>query len=380
MAARNVEVVDGMGMNAALANRWALDNVQAGKLQKQASDSGGLVHATTKSFRLALQLVVLGAGAYLAVANELSPGAMIAASIIMGRALAPVELAIGTWRQAIGAAESYRRLRTVLATPPLRPESLRLPRPRGFVSSEQVTYVPPGRSEPIIREASFRLSPGEALGIVGPSGAGKTTLARLIVGTLKPTRGLVRIDGADVFARSRAEVGPWMGYLPQDVELFDGTVAENIARMSDVDARQVVRAAELADAHEMILRLPKGYDTPVGEGGAQLSGGQRQRIGLARALLGSPALVVLDEPNSNLDAEGEHALNTAIANLKSLGSTVIVIGHRPSVMLHVDKILVLRDGRVDLFGTKQSVLEKITRPDLKVIPETAAAVGTRSAV
>jgi PrtD family type I secretion system ABC transporter len=368
MALRNVETVDAMGMSAAMAIRWALDSGRAAELYGAASDRSGVIHAASRSLRMILQLLVLGAGAWLAMNGNLTPGGMIAGSIILARALSPVEAAIGNWRNAAGAIDAYRRLRSFLATPAIRPETLPLPRPGGLLSVERVSFIPPGAMEPVVADVSFQLSPGEALGVIGPSAAGKTTLARLLVGTLKPTRGVVRLDGADIFARSRSEIGRWVGYVPQTVELFEGTVAENIARMADAKPRAIVRAAELAGAHDMILGLPNGYETQIGDSGVKLSGGQRQRIALARALFAKPALVVLDEPNSNLDAEGEHALNYAIANMKKLGSTVVVIGHRPSVLANVDKLLVLRAGRVEAFDTRQAIQEKVASSGIRALP------------
>ncbi|RAI45336.1 type I secretion system permease/ATPase [Rhodoplanes roseus] len=361
MATRNAEVIDAMGMNAAVANRWALENVRTCSLQGQASDRSGIIHSASKSLRMILQLAILGAGAYLVLNGELSAGVMIAASIVMGRALAPVEMAIGSWKQASGALDAYRRLNGFLDAPRLRDDALAMPRPAASVSVESVTYHPQGQAEPIVRDVSFQIGPGEAVGVIGPSAAGKSTLARMLIGTLNPTRGVVRLDGADIFRWNRADIGNWVGYLPQDVELFEGTVRDNIARMGEVSAEAIVEAAQIAGAHEMILRLPNGYETEIGEAGARLSGGQRQRIGLARALLNKPVLVVLDEPNANLDADGESALNEAIARLKEAGCAIAIVGHRPSVMVHVDKLIVMRSGRMEMFGPKRAVLEQITK-------------------
>ncbi|MDP2333886.1 MAG: type I secretion system permease/ATPase [Reyranella sp.] len=371
MAVRNAEVVDAMGMNAAVADRWAVESTRVNEFQARASDRSSTINAVSKATRLVLQLAILGVGGYYVVLNELSAGAMIAASIIMGRALAPVEMAIGSWRQASGALDAYRRLKGFLQTAPLREESLPLPRPAARLTVENVTYHPIGASEPVVRDVSFELEPGEAIGIIGPSAAGKSSLARMLIGTAQPTRGAVRLDGANLFRWNRDDVGNWVGYLPQDVELFEGTVRDNIARLADVHSEDIVGAARMAGAHEMILRLPKGYETDIGA--ARLSGGQRQRIGLARALLGQPVLTVLDEPNSNLDNEGEMALNEAVARLKEQGSIVVIIGHRPSVMTHVDKLIVLHQGRVQLYGAKKQVLEQLTRQTVSAVPAPSAA-------
>jgi PrtD family type I secretion system ABC transporter len=302
----------------------------------------------------------MGVGAYLAISQEMTPGAMIAASIIMGRALAPVEQAIGTWKGLVSARAAYYRIRDLLGkTSDADGAGMALPPPEGRLTAERVTFNLPGHSDPILKGISFELEPGEALGLVGPSAAGKTTLARLVVGSLAPTLGAVRLDSANLAEWDSADRGQYIGYLPQDVELFDGTVQENIARMADSPSENVIEAAKLAGVHEMILRLPDGYDTQIGEGGAVLSGGQRQRIALARAVFGDPRLVVLDEPNSNLDREGDLALRQAIDNLRQRHATLIVIAHRPNILDQVDKILVLRDGQIEMFGAKDEVLAKL---------------------
>ena len=311
---------------------------------------------------MALQIAILGVGAYLVIDSKLTAGAMVAASIIMGRALSPVEQAIGTWKGVVAAREAWKRLHALFQQPLLHGNGMPLPKPSGAILVENVIFSPAGARHPVIRGASFGLGAGEALAIIGPSAAGKSTLARLLVGIHQPQAGSVRLDGAEVFIWSRERFGAHVGYLPQDVELFPGTVAENIARMNeDAYSEAVVAAAELAGVHEMILRLPKGYDTEIGEQGAILSGGQRQRIGLARALYGQPPLLVLDEPNSSLDAVGEQALNQAIKAMKEAGTTVIIIAHRPSLMTHIDKVLVLNEGRIELFGDRNSVLAQIQR-------------------
>lgn len=361
-AVRNAEVIDGMGMIGALARRWDINNAEVLSLQGIASDRAGFVSSAAKFFRMLLQIAILGVGAYLVLDNKLTAGSMVAASIIMGRALAPVEQAIGTWKNVVAVREAWKRLTALFEQPLLHGSAMPLPKPSGEVSAEHVTYTPPGRSSPVLKGISFHLQPGEALAVIGPSAAGKSTLARLMVGIYEPDSGVVRLDGADVHGWSRERFGRCVGYLPQDIELFPGTVRENIARMDeDADPADVMAAAQMAGVHDMILRLPKGYDTEIGEQGAILSGGQRQRVGLARALFGRPSLLVLDEPNASLDAPGEHALNEAIKAMKEAGTTVVVIAHRPSLMAHVDKVLVLNEGQVELFGERNSVLGQIQR-------------------
>jgi ATP-binding cassette, subfamily C, type I secretion system permease/ATPase len=361
-AFRNVDVIDSMGMLAALVRRWDAANIEALNLQAQASDTAGLINACMKSLRMFLQMAVLGLGAWLVLRQELSGGSMVAASIIMSRALAPVEQAVAGWNQTTGAYLAWTRLSALFQLPPIRPPNIPLPRPRGHLAIQEVIYGPPGVRNPVLRGISFSLAPGEALAILGPSAAGKSTLARLVVGLAQPQHGVIRLDGADVFTWNRSNFGKYVGYLPQDVEVFSGTVRENIARMNDDDPRHVIAAAMLAGVHEMILRLPNGYETEVGERGALLSGGQRQRVGLARALYGCPALLVLDEPNSNLDVNGEEALNRAIAAMKKRGSTVVVVAHRPSLLVHMDQVLVLKEGQTQIAGPREPVLAQLSRP------------------
>ena len=359
---RNAEVLQAMGMFANLRRSWADRRVELLRLQSLASDRAGAISAITKSLRLLLQIALLGAGAHLAIYGEITPGVIIATSILVGRALAPVEMAIGTWKQFVSARTSYARLNKLLAEQPEPAVSTSLPRPKGDLLVENLTAVPPGAGAPTLRQISFPLAAGQVLGVVGPSGAGKSTLARLIVGAWRPFSGKVRLDGADIHNWNRDELGPYIGYLPQDVELFDGTVSENIARFGELDSAKIVAAAKRAGVHEMILRLPSGYDAPIGPGGCVLSGGQRQRIGLARAIFGDPALVVLDEPNSNLDEDGENALTNAIMDLKDAGTTVVIVSHRPSILGTMDQILVLADGVVRAFGSRSEVLARLARP------------------
>jgi len=309
--------------------------------------------------RIALQSLALGFGALLVLEGNMTPGGMIAASILTGRALAPVELLVANWKQIVAGRQAYARLRELLGIHAPREQGMSLPKPRGQVSVEAASAAAPGTQRLILKNLTFSIAAGEVVAVVGPSASGKSSLARLLVGIWPTVAGGVRLDGASVFAWNKDELGPHIGYLPQDIELFDGTVAENIARFGDVDAEKVVEAAKRADMHEQILRLPQGYDTPLGADGNNLSGGQRQRIGLARALYGDPSFIVLDEPNSNLDESGEKALVEAIRGLKAQGKTVVVITHRMSTLSAVDKILVLADGAVAAFGPRDEVFKSM---------------------
>ncbi len=358
---RNAEVIEAMGMLPGLRQRWLSVHRRALAEQAKASDRAGAITAASKFVRPVLQVAMLGTGAYLALQQIITPGVMIAASIIMGRALAPVEGAINNWKNLILARGAYRRVNDFVRDNGDQEQSMRLPRPVGAVSVNRLVAAPPMGRSPVIKGISFYIAPGEVVGVIGPSAAGKSTLARLLVGVWAPSSGNVRLDGADVSKWNHLELGPYLGYLPQDVELFNGSIAENIARFSEPNPEQIVQAARAAGVHELILHLEQGYDTVIGEGGAILSGGQRQRIGLARALYGDPAFVVLDEPNSNLDGEGEAALNRVLLDLKARGTTVVIIAHRPSVLAVVDKMLVLRDGMIEMYGAKDEVLPKVTR-------------------
>jgi PrtD family type I secretion system ABC transporter len=358
---RNAEVVAALGMLPAVTRRWERLNDGALREQVKVNGVGGTFSGLTKFARQLIQLAMLGAGAFLVVSQDLSAGLMIAATIILGRALAPVETLVAGWRSLAEARAAWRRLRELLAGNPPAEPGTELPAPQGRLEVEQIVFRLPGAERPIIRGVSFSLNPGEALGLIGPSASGKSTLVRLAVGVWKPLAGAVRLDGADVAAWPRERLGPHLGYLPQDVELFGGTVAENIARLGDPDAAEVIRAAQRAHVHELILRLPRGYDTDIGESGQALSPGQRQRIALARALYGRPRLVVLDEPNANLDHEGEAALLRTLQTLKEEGATVIIVAHRPSLLRGVDKLLVLREGAVDRFGPRAEIMAGLTR-------------------
>jgi PrtD family type I secretion system ABC transporter len=360
-ALRNGEVIEAMGMLPALRRRWLALHERGIAFQAVASDRAGALTAVVKFLRPLLQVAMLGVGAVLAIEGEITPGVMVAGSIIMGRALAPVEAAIGGWRGFVAARGAYGRLKETLAGQDDRSTRMSLPRPAGQLTVEGLHTAPPGVRKPIIHNVSFALQAGEVLGIIGPSAAGKSTLARAVIGVWPALSGHVRLDGADVSDWDHEELGPHIGYLPQDVELFDGTIAENIARLQEPDSAKVMAAARQAGLHEIILHLPDGYDTRIGDGGSALSGGQRQRVALARALYGEPALVVLDEPNANLDNDGEEALRRALANLKAGGTTVVIVAHRPSILSVADKLLVLRSGRVEAFGPRAEIIAKMTR-------------------
>lgn len=367
---RNADVVAAMGMMPDLIGRWSQSNESGLVKQVEAGDRASLITSSAKLVRMLVQVGMLGYGAWLVTMHELTGGGMIAASIILGRAMAPVEQSIGAWRGVVAARNAFRNICALLERTPPVGEGMTLPTPAGRLSVEGVSFVPAGSREPVLRGISFKLDAGETLGVVGASAAGKTTLSRLLVGSWTPTAGHVRLDGADVAVWEGADRGRHVGYLPQDVELFEGTVRENIARMQEASDDDVVAAAELAGVHEMILRLPAGYDTQIGDDGVRLSGGQRQRVALARAAFGSPRLVVLDEPNSNLDTDGEVALANAIRRMKAEGTTIVIVAHRPSVLAQVDKLLVLRQGMVEAFGPRDEVMAKIA-PGLRPGPRSA---------
>jgi len=355
---QNVEVIRALGMEKSLRGRWSAMHRSMLEKQANASDRAGGLLSASKFVRMALQTLILGAGAYLAIAGEISPGAMIAASIMMGRALAPVDQVVGQWKQFVGARMAYRRLSQIFRELPEEGERTALPAPTGNLTVEQLIVGPPGSRTPLIQGVSFAVKPGEAVAVVGPSGAGKSSLVRALVGVWQPLSGAIRLDGAELQHWDQDELGRYLGYLPQNVELFAGTIAENIARFQEgVDAEEIINAAKLARVHQLIQNLPDGYDTQIGVGGRQLSGGQRQRVGLARAIFGSPALIILDEPNSNLDSDGEEALAQAIAELKKQGKAIIVVSHKMSLVALADKTLVLADGRMRAFGPTRDVLQ-----------------------
>ncbi len=374
-AIRNADAIEAMGMMPNLVKRWGRHNLLTLILQAEAGTRGSAVAAASKFLRLVLQIAVFASGAWLVIGGELSPGAMIAGAILMSRALAPVEQAIGAWRALIAAQNAYGRVQAFLAEHPLRKPSMALPRPSGRIVVDNISYVHPGAPDPAVRAVRFQLEPGEGLGLIGPTAAGKTTLARLVIGNLQPKIGHVRLDGMDVAQWAPEDLGQYVGYLPQDVELFNGTVRENIARMSKGDPNLVIEAARMAGVHDMILHLPKGYDTEIGDAGTALSGGQRQRIALARALYGSPSVLVLDEPSANLDSDGETALLAAVDAMKARGGTILVIAHRPNVLRHVDKILVMRGGKMQMFGPREEVLARVTGPQRSAAVAAAAEGG-----
>lgn len=360
---RNAEVVRAMGMSPKLGARWGSANTDHLNSQRRASDVAGGLGSLSKAFRMLLQSAVLAVGAYLVIHQEASPGIIIAGAILVGRALAPIDLAIANWKSFISARQGWRRLSNLLAMLPTGKEPLPLPAPNHSMSVESVSAVPPGDRRLVLHDVSFELKAGNGLGVIGPSGSGKSSLARLLVGVWQPARGKVRVDGAALEQWSPELLGGHIGYLPQDVELFEGTITENIARFEpEPEAEKVIAAARAAGAHALILSLPQGYDTAIGEAGARLSAGQRQRIALARALYGDPFLVVLDEPNSNLDDEGDRALTSAIAGVRERGGIIVVIAHRPSGLAAVDQVLVLAQGQKVRIGPKEEVLRAVLRP------------------
>jgi len=358
---RNSEVVAALGMSEDVAKSQNKLNDEVLEKQTEASRKAAVLNGLSKSFRLISQSLLLGLGAYLSLNQEISPGMMIAGSLLLGRALAPIDMLVGTWKGFSLATAQYSRLKDLLEKIPLQSDKMSLPAPAGTLSVDQATVVPPGSRNPVVRGVSFELQAGEMLGIVGPSASGKSTLARALLGIWPTYAGKVRLDGADISSWDRIELGPHVGYLPQDIELFDGTIAENIARFREASSDDVVAAAQLAGVHELILRLPQGYDTKIGSTGGALSGGQRQRIALARAVFGSPKYLILDEPNSNLDDQGEKELVLALNRIKSSGCTTLVITHRTMILQCVDKMLVLKEGQSAAFGPKNDVLAALTK-------------------
>ncbi len=356
---RHIEIISALGMIPVLGKRWQAQNKEALLLQIQASSKMSKLSALGRYIRLTLQSMTLGMGAFLVLEGKMSGGMMIAGSILLGRALAPVEQLIGSWKQLVSGLAAHQRLQLLLDDEKKTDQPFALPPPKGQISVEGVTVVLEAKSEPVLRNIKFSLVVGDTLAVVGPSASGKSTLARTLLGLIAPHTGDVRLDGADIRQWPREKLGQYVGYLPQDIELFEGTVAENIARFQEVDASLIIAAAQLAHVHDMILRLPKGYDTLVGEGGAMLSGGQRQRLALARAVFGQPRFVVLDEPNSNLDDQGDRALAQTLLDLKKQGTTVIVISHRTSILTVVDKMLLLQEGAQVSFGSREQVMKQL---------------------
>jgi ATP-binding cassette subfamily C exporter for protease/lipase len=353
---RNAEVVSAMGMLDNLRGRWYQRYRKMLYLQALASNRAGTISTLGRSVRMALQSLVLGFGALLVLDASISPAAMIVASILMGRAVMPIEMAVSGWKMFVMSRDAYARLRALLEDFPEKPAAMALPAPKGEIRVEGLVAVAPGGGVPILRNVSFMVPVGSVVAVIGPSAAGKSTLARLLVGIWPPYSGNVRLDGVDIYGWNKLELGPHIGYLPQNVELFEGSIADNISRYGDMDPERVVAAAQLTGLHEIILRFPQGYDTQIGDGGSFLSGGQKQRIGLARAVYNMPALVVLDEPNSNLDDVGEAALVETMRALKQAGRTVVVVTHRTNVLGVVDRILLLREGQLAAYGPRDEVL------------------------
>lgn len=359
-SARNAEVVDALGMLGALRERWLVRQHHYLAMLGDVNERAARIGAVVKFSRTFLQSAILGLGAWLVLKDQMTPGGMIAASILLGRALAPVDMAIAHWRQLVTAREALKRLNELMQQPVVYPPEVKLPRPKGQVQVENLVVAAPAKKDPILKGLGFEVPAGQSVAIVGPSGSGKSTLARALMGVWKPLSGSVRLDGADLGSAYRDEIGPFLGYLPQDIELFAGTLAENIARFGVIDSDAVVLAAQRAGVHELILRLPKGYETRIQDGSpgsVTLSGGQRQRIALARALYGDPVLVVLDEPNASLDDAGDLALMGALNDLKARGRTVFVVTHRMNLLSQMDTIMVLNDGRIQVMGASADILK-----------------------
>lgn len=358
---RNAEVVNAMGMRNNISKVWADKYYGFLNAQNIASDSAGVWSNLSKSLRVMFQSLILGLGAYLAINMEVTPGMMIAASIIMGRALAPLDLIIGSWKGFSSARSSYERIEGLLNDFPKDKEYMQLPAPKGEITLENVVVIPPSGTVPSLKGISMKIEKGDVVGIIGPSAAGKSSLARVMLGLWPLSNGVARIDKADISQWDREDLGQYVGYLPQDIELFEGTVSQNIARFGEVEPEKVVEAASKAGVHEMILKLNEGYDTKIGPGGASLSGGQRQRIGLARALYNNPVFIVLDEPNSNLDDVGEAALVEAIKSLRAAGTTVVIITHRTNVLQATNKLALINNGVLELYGNTNDVLNAIAQ-------------------
>lgn len=360
---RNSEAVASMGMQEALGSRWDTQNSDYLATQRKASDRTGLYGTIIKTIRFVLQSAILGVGAWLATQQEITPGVMIAASIMTSRALAPIEQAVGQWRGFIASRQALKRLRDVLQVADGGPDKMDLPLPEKTLTVEGLFCGPFGEAMPYVQNVSLQVSAGDGLGVIGPSGSGKSTFARALVGVVPALKGVVRFDGAELGQWRTERRGEFIGYLPQDLQLFDGTIAENISRFrGDAAPEAIIEAAKLADVHDLIVALPDGYNTVIGRAGRALSAGQKQRIALARAIYGNPFLVVLDEPNSNLDATGEAALTNAIKAMRERGSIVVVIAHRPSAIATVDKILCLKEGKMAGFGPKEEVLKQVVQP------------------
>lgn len=376
---RNAEVIESMGMLDTLIARWSQRQRKVLLLQSNASDKGGVVSTLSKTFRSWVQSLILGLGAYLAIQHEINAGLVIAGSVLLGRALAPIDLIIGSWKGFISARTQYNRLNDILDKMHAEPQRMPLPAPKGNIQVENLIIGAPGSKTPILKGIGFGVPAGAVVGIIGPSASGKSTLARALMGVWAPQHGSVRLDGADLHQWDKELLGPHIGYLPQDIELFEGSISENIARFATIDPEKVVQAAQIAGVHEMILLLPEGYDTVIGSDGVNLSGGQRQRIGLARALYGIPKVILLDEPNSNLDEVGERALAHAIQYLKQAGSTVFVITHRTSILSQLDRLLVMQNGAITMYGPRDQVMEELNKQQLAAQKQAQVSAGTAQA-
>jgi len=366
---QNAEVIRSMGMEKHLGNRWMDKHEQGLEAQASASDKAGAIMSFQKFFRLTVQSAILGVGAYLAIGNEISPGVMIAASIMMGRALQPIEQGVGQWKTFVVARQAHTRLKNLFDNVPGDEERTTLPAPKGQIGVEGLTAFYPGTRTTFLKNLNFKINPGEAVAVIGPSGTGKSSLIRHLVGVWRPAMGTIRIDGADISHWNADQLGEHLGYLPQEVRLFAGTIAENISRFSNGSSEDIVKAAQMAGVHDMILRMPNGYETQVGDNGQQLSGGQRQRVGLARAIYGMPRIVVLDEPNSNLDTDGENALLETIKTLKSEQITVVLVSHKTNILAVCDRILLMRDGTLQADTTPKELFKPT-----KAAASTAATV------
>lgn len=368
---RNAEVINAMGMKENIRGIWKKKYYGFLNAQNEASNKAGIWSNVSKTSRMLFQSLILGMGGYLAIKMELSPGMMVAGSIIMGRALAPLDLIINSWKGFSSARASYSRIDALLADFPKDKDVMELPTPKGEILLEGVVVVPPGSKQPSIKGISMKINIGDVVGMIGPSAAGKSSLARVILGLWPLVQGKVRLDKADIHQWEKQDLGQYIGYLPQDIELFEGSVSQNISRFREVDSKKVIEAAQKAGVHEMILRLPDGYDTIIGTGGASLSGGQRQRIGFARAIYDNPVLVVLDEPNSNLDDQGEIALINAVKSLKEINTTVIIITHRPSILQVTNKIAIIKQGILEGYGNTNEVLANMAAANNKAKQQAA---------
>src|SRR6185295_4972385 len=372
---RNAEALRAMGMSGNVGGRWSAANRNYLVANERASDIASGLGGISKVFRTILQSAVLAVGAYLVIHQESTAGIIIASSILTSRALAPVELAIANWKGFVAARQGAKRLYQLLELLPAEQEPLKLPKPQSLLSVSNVSVLPPGAEKLVVSDISFELKGGQGLAIIGPSGSGKSSLARALVGVWRPARGSIRLDRAALDQWSSENLGQHIGYLPQDVELFDGSVASNISRFEEnATPEAILEAAQAAGVHELILSLPSGYATSIGELGMAISGGQRQRIALARALYGNPFLVVLDEPSSNLDAEGEGSLPQAITSVRARGGIVIVVAHRPSALAGIDQVLVMRDGQLQICGPKDEILNKLMRPQAPLASPIRATV------